>query len=126
MTSLVVFVGAGLGGLLRYALGGWVQESSGSTFPWGTLVINVSGSVALALVYAVLEGTRLTPQYRAFIGIGILGGYTTFSTFSYEAMRLLQDAQWGRAGAYVLASVAGSLAGALVGFRIGVNILSRG
>jgi len=126
MLPVVVFLGAGLGGLTRYALSGWVQQQAGSGFPWGTLVVNVTGSLVLALVYTMLEATRLAPSWRAFVGIGFLGGYTTLSTFSYETLRRLQDAQWHRATGYILASVGFSMAGALAGFGIGARILTRG
>jgi CrcB protein len=126
MMPVVVFFGAGLGGVARFAVGGWIQQHAGSTFPWGTLVINVTGSLALGFLLTLLEGTRASPEWRAFVGIGFMGGYTTFSTFSYETIRLLQEAQWSRAGAYMLASVAVSLAGALAGFRLGTTILTRG
>lgn len=89
MTSFAIFVGAGLGGLGRYVVIAWVQSIGGATFPWGTLLINVTGSLLLTFVYAVLEGTAGAPEWRAFRGIGVIGGYTTFSTFSYEAVSLL-------------------------------------
>jgi CrcB protein len=126
MTPFVVFLGAGLGGVARYALGGWIQDHAGSSFPWGTLVINTTGSFALAMIYSLLEGTSASQQWRAFAGIGVLGGYTTFSTFSYETIRLVQDAQWNRAALYVVASVGVSLIGAVAGFGIGAAILKKG
>lgn len=125
MVPLVIFVGAGIGGLARYTLSEWVQPSSGS-FPWGTLVVNVTGSLLLALTYGLLEGTAVAPEWRAFLGIGVLGGYTTFSTFSYEAVRLLQDGEWQRAALYVVGSVVVSLAAAMIGFRLASELLHRG
>ena len=118
MAPLVIFVGAGLGGVARYGLSIWMQTLAGAGFPWGTLVINVSGSLLLTLVYGLLEGSGAAPEWRAFLGIGFLGGYTTFSTFSYEAVRLLQDGEWTRALAYALGSVLLSLLGAILGFRL--------
>ena len=126
MTALVIFVGAGLGGLGRYALSAWVQRLGDGTFPSGTLLINVSGSALLTFTYALLEGTAAAPEWRAFLGIGILGGYTTFSTFSYEAVRLLQDGERGTALLYILASVILSLGGAFLGFRLASVLLQRG
>jgi fluoride exporter len=123
MTGLVIFLGSGLGGLARYAAGVWIQNMSRSEFPWGTLVINVSGSLLLGLVYGTLDSISAAPEWRAFLGIGVLGGYTTFSTFSYEAVRLLQDGEWDRALWYVLGSVIVSLAAALLGFRLGSDLL---
>lgn len=123
MIWLVVVIGGGLGALARYELGGWIQEAAGASFPWGTLFINVSGSLLLAFIYAFLEGSRARPEWRAFLGIGFCGGYTTFSTFSYEAFRLLQDGQWQRATTYMLASVVCALAGTLAGFYLGETML---
>jgi CrcB protein len=126
MTMLAVFVGAGLGGLTRYGISEWIHHSAGPAFPWGTLVINVSGSLLLTFVYAVLEGTAAAPEWRAFLGVGLLGGYTTFSTFSYETVRLIQDGDWSRAGLYVGASVVASLGAAIIGFNLGLSFLRRG
>jgi fluoride exporter len=126
MVAFLIFLGAGLGGLARYGLSGWIQGASGDGFPWGTLFINVTGSLLLTTVYGVLESTAALPEWRAFLGIGILGGYTTFSTFSYEAVRLLQDGDWERATLYVVGSVLLSLAGAVLGFRLASLLLQRG
>lgn len=126
MTALLIFIGAGLGGLARYGLSSWVQDQAGPAFPWGTLAINVSGSMLLAFTYALLEGIPAASEWRAFLGIGILGGYTTFSTFSYETMRLIQDGEWGRASFYVAGSVMISLGAAIAGFNLAAHILRRG
>lgn len=124
MAALVVFVGAGLGGLARWTLSGWMQGAGGAGFPWATLVVNVSGSLLLTLVYGLVEGAPNAPAWRAFLGIGLIGGYTTFSTFSLEALRLLHAAEWQRALGYVVGSVALSLAGALLGFRLAALLRS--
>ena len=126
MLALVIFIGAGLGGLARYGVGGWIQAAGGAGFPWGTLLINVTGSLLLTFVYALLEGTPAAPEWRAFLGIGVLGGYTTFSSFSYETLRLVQDGEWERALVYVAGSVVLSLAGAVLGFRLASVVLQRG
>ena len=126
MTALAVFVGAGIGGLARYAMSAWVQAATGQYFPWATLLINVTGSLLLTLIYGVLEGISAAPEWRAFLGIGVIGGYTTFSTFSHEAVRLLQDGEGERALLYVLGSVMLSLAGALVGLWLASELLRRG
>lgn len=126
MVAFAIFVGAGIGGLTRYAVSGWAQAAVGPNFPWGTLLINVTGSLLLTFTYGLLEGTTAAPEWRAFLGIGVLGGYTTFSTFSYEAVRLLQDGEWERALFYILGSVVLSLAGAVLGFSLGSALLRRG
>ncbi len=109
---------------MRYALGTWIQQLTGSGFPWGTLAVNVTGSLLLGFIYAFLEGTAVAPEWRLFAGIGFCGGYTTFSTFSYESIRLLQDGEWKGATAYVLASVALSLIGLFVGLRVATVLRS--
>ncbi len=126
MLAFVIFVGAGIGGVARYVVSGWVHAAAGPGFPWGTLLINVTGSLLLTFVYGLLDGTPAAPEWRAFLGVGVLGGYTTFSTFSYETVRLLQDGEWQRALLYVLGSVVLSLAGAVLGVRAGSTILHRG
>ena len=95
--------------------------------PLLTVTISVlAGSLLLTFVYAVLEGTAAAPEWRAFLGIGLLGGYTTFSTFSYETVRLIQDGDWSRAGLYVGVSVFASLGAAIIGFNLGLSFLRRG
>src|SRR5215208_380607 len=103
---LYVALGSAIGGVARYLVGGLVQRLFDSTFPFGTLVINVSGSFLLGafIRYATATPT-LTPDLRAFLTIGLCGGYTTFSTFSYETLALLEDGEWSRAGWYVAASI---------------------
>ena len=77
-------------------------------------------------MYAFLEGTAAAAEWRAFLGIGVLGGYTTFSAFTYETLRLLQDGQWERALLYATGSVVLSLTGAVLGLRMASVVLQRG
>lgn len=104
-----VFLGGGLGSLGRWWIGGWVAHRFGPTFPWDTLVVNVTGSFIIGLVATLTgpEGRFLAPvSFRQFLLIGICGGYTTFSSFSLQTLNLAHDGQWVRAGANVLLSVA--------------------
>ena len=117
MLALLAFVGAGLGGVARYAIG-TLFPADGTGFPWPTFIINVSGSLLLGFVYAVLDGGSTSPEWRTFLGVGLLGGYTTFSTFSHETLRLAQQGEWQRAGLYVLASVLCAVAATLLGLRL--------
>lgn len=89
---VAVFIGAGIGGTLRYVLGGWMAERWGVSFPWHTLVINVSGAFLLGVLIALtVERSLLPASTRLFLGVGILGGFTTFSTLSYESVALVEQ-----------------------------------
>jgi CrcB protein len=112
---LAVFVGGGLGATLRYAIGGWVQSAIGSFFPWGTLVVNASGCLAIGVLATLLEERSLLgPSWRLFLLVGLLGGYTTFSSFGLETWRLVEAGDWLRAAANAAASFGIGL-GAVVG-----------
>jgi CrcB protein len=111
-----VAVGSAVGGVSRYALGGLIQARAGDTFPVGTLVINITGSFLLGfLLRYALETTAVSPEVRAMLTTGFCGGYTTFSTFSYETVSLLEEGDWKRAGWYVALSVVLSIVGTFVG-----------
>lgn len=110
MNTLLVFLGAGLGGVLRHGVN-LVALRLGSGFPWGTLGINVVGSVLMGLVTGWLALRGGLPQTRLFLATGLLGGFTTFSTFSLEAVTLLERGEWPAALAYVLVSVLAGIGG---------------
>jgi CrcB protein len=120
MTLVAISIGAVLGANARYLLGGWIAERFGTSFPYGTLVINVTGSILIGIAL-VIASDRLAPSwFRPFVAIGFLGSYTTFSTFSFETLNLVED------GAWLLAAVnaVGSVVAALVGVYLG-TILAR-
>ena len=99
-----------LGCLARYALSGWVYELAGSALPYGTFVVNVAGAFLIGLVMEFcLRSTAVSPELRIGLTIGFLGGFTTFSTFSYETFRLLESAQLPQALGNVLLSVTACL-----------------
>ncbi len=111
-----IFLAGGAGALLRYALAGVVQERAGDGFPWGTLVVNVVGCFAIGvLATAFEERSVLSPELRLALLVGLLGGFTTFSTFGLETWRLLEDAELARALANVAGSVAAGLAAVVAG-----------
>ena len=123
MTALFIALGGAAGALARYGLGGWVQNRAGFAFPWGTLAVNVSGCLLLGLAAGLFQGVRLTPDLRALITIGFLGAFTTFSTFGYETVVLIQEGAWVRAAAYALGSVAVGVVAVWVGLRLGAVLL---
>jgi len=121
---LYVALGSAIGGVSRYLLGGLVQRMLDTTFPAGTLLVNVTGSFLLgAIIRYALDTPSLTPEIRAFLTIGFCGGYTTFSTFSYETMALLKDGEWARAGVYITASVVLSLIATFLGFALARQVI---
>ncbi len=102
----MVGVGGCLGSILRFWLGSYIGNKMGTRFPYGTLVINITGSFLIGLVFAVLTAkTQWSPNWRYLILIGFIGGYTTFSSFEYETLRTIQDGQIGLGLLYVAASV---------------------
>jgi CrcB protein len=117
MTLILIAIGGALGALARYGLAGWVQERAGF-FPWGTLVVNVIGCFLLGFAFRWLEATAVPAEWRHAATIGLLGAFTTFSTFSFEAVALAQDGDWPRAAGYVLLSVALGLAAVLAGLGV--------
>jgi CrcB protein len=102
MSYFWIFLGGGLGSITRFAGSGYVARHFGETFPWGTLLVNVTGSFIIGF-FATLtdpDGRWLVaPSTRQFVMIGVCGGYTTFSSFSLQTLNLARDGEWFRAGA---------------------------
>jgi CrcB protein len=116
--ALLVFLGA-TGTLARYGLQGLVQYRTGSSFPTGTLAVNLLGCFILGGVAQFgLHHLSLPPEWRIGITVGFLGAFTTFSAFSWETVSLLEDGEWSRAVLYVGASIIGGLLGILLGMRV--------
>lgn len=106
MALLLVAVGGGIGSVARYLVGGWFADRFGPAFPYGTFVINVTGSFIIGFFLAFAqERISLSPYWRLFFAVGFVGGYTTFSTFEYESVRLLQDGEMLLGALYLLGSV---------------------
>lgn len=118
--SLMVFAGGGMGAVLRHQIGramtGWFGPGAMSAFPWATLAVNVSGSVAMGLLAGWLaRHGGAGEHWRLFLGVGLLGGFTTFSAFSLELMLLIERGQPGTAFVYAAVSVLAALAGLYIG-----------
>jgi len=112
-----IAVAGAFGALARYGLEGLVSDRAHGAFPWGTFVVNISGSFLLGLVFVLMtERTVVDPWLRSSLTIGFLGAYTTFSTLSLESYRLLEDGALGLA----LANTLGSLAAGLTAVYLGV------
>jgi CrcB protein len=103
---VMVGVGGCLGSILRFWLGSFIGSRMGTRFPYGTMVINITGSFLIGFVFALLTvKTHWSPNWQYLILIGFIGGYTTFSSFEYETLRTIQDGQLGLGLLYVAASV---------------------
>ncbi len=105
MIWLYIAVGGAVGAMARYGLGGWVQDRAGFQFPWGTLVVNLLGCLLIGFFMRYVESARLSPELRAMVTVGLLGAFTTFSTFSYETVALLEEGVWARAALYSFGSL---------------------
>lgn len=120
-----VAVGGALGSVARYLVGTLVQARAGAGFPVGTLLVNVTGSLLIGVLMRwATAGSAIGPEMRVLLVTGICGGYTTFSTFSYETVALLEDGEHARALLYVVLSVALSLAATAAGFALARAALS--
>lgn len=118
----------GLGGLAgtfaRFGLQGAVQGWTGSRFPWGTFAVNVAGSFLVGFIARVGTGSALlAPETRAGLLVGLCGGFTTFSTYSYETVQMLQAGAYARAAAYAAGSVVVSLAATVAGIVLASRLL---
>jgi len=116
---LYVGIGAFLGANARYWVGGWAADRFGIVFPYGTFIINVTGSFAIGLLAAFFAERAFSPNWRLFLMVGFLGGYTTFSSYSYEALSLLEDGGYLLAALYLVGSPIVGLAGCWAGVAIG-------
>ena len=112
MTYIVVFVGGGIGAVVRFVLATWIGQRWGRSFPLGTFVINVSGSFLIGFLMTLMAELFVeNPQWRLFLVVGGLGGYTTFSTFQYETGQLVFDGEiWYAALNIILSVTAGFIA----------------
>ena len=124
-TFWAIAIGAAIGGVSRYYLASAIQQRVGATFPWGTFLINVTGSLLLGFIirYA-LASPAVSVEMRALLTTGFCGGYTTFSTYSYETATLMEEGQYERAGLYALGSVLLALVATFAGFILARELLA--
>lgn len=122
---LAVAAGGAIGSVARYLMAGWIGHIAGPGFPLGVMVVNILGSAVMGVL---VEGFALvwnaSPEWRAFLTVGVLGGFTTFSSFSLDAVLLFQKGEVGMGTIYVLGSVALSLAGLVAGLHIARAVLT--
>jgi CrcB protein len=119
-TIIGVAVAGAVGALARYGLDGAVSRRTNGAFPWGTFVVNISGSFVIGVLFTVLTERWMAPPWlRSTLMIGLLGAYTTFSTLSLESYRLLEDRAYGVAAANLFGSLAAGLVAVYAGVVVG-------
>lgn len=115
---VLVGIGGALGSIARFWLNGLISAQVGELFPWGTLIVNVTGSFVIGFI-ATIGGPDgrwfMSAHTRSFLTIGVCGGYTTFSSFSLQTLNLARNGEWMRAGGYTVGSVVACLAGVWLG-----------
>ena len=122
---LLVAVGGGVGSVLRYLTSGLAARWLGLDFPYGTLIVNVTGSLLIGVVQALAEEAAVLPEpSRLFLSAGVMGGFTTYSAFSYETMRLIEFDAFGRALVNVVVTTLVCLGVCALGLAAGRYVLS--
>ena len=124
MMWLFVACGGALGAMARYSIGHWLLVPT-KVFPWGTLTVNVIGSLLMGIFYVlIIEKYYLSPQWRPFIMVGFLGAFTTYSTFALEAFLLWQQGQLVHALIYSISSLLGCIAAIVIGIWLTTKIVN--
>jgi len=124
MTPLLVALGGGLGAVARYQVAGWVLRHTAPGFPWGTLTVNLSGSFLLGLLLPAANPLMHPPSPgAALLGVGFLGAFTTFSTFSFDTLSLIRSGKGPRAALYVGMSLGLGLVTLALGIGVGSVVL---
>lgn len=116
---VAVSLAGGIGAALRFVVDGAVRGRAPASFPYGTLIVNLSGSLVLGLLAGLTLGRVLPPEWQLVVGTGLLGGYTTFSTASVETVRLVEERRWAAALMNGLGMLLGCVLAAWVGYLIG-------
>lgn len=118
--KIVLFVGLGsfIGGISRYVVSLFIQNKFLSTFPYGTLAVNIIGCFLIGIIYGFSERGNMNAEWRIFLATGIMGGFTTFSSFSNETVSMLRDAQYLQAFSYIFFSVIIGLAVTFAGISL--------
>jgi CrcB protein len=122
---LLVCAGGAIGSGARYLVGSWAVAAWGTGFPWGTLAVNLTGSFLISVImYLGLEVGAVGPDLRMFLAVGVLGGFTTYSSFNHETLALAQRGQWGLAAGYVGATLLGAWVAGLAGLLLAQFVAS--
>ena len=116
---MLVALGGAIGSAARYLVGAFVANRFGPDFPWGTFIVNVSGSFFIGVILSLVGGGQLPAGARLFLAVGVMGGYTTFSTYSNETLQLVQGGEVGAAMFNALGQVVAGFIGVYLGVVLG-------
>ena len=120
MRVALVALGGAIGSVARYGVGALAAQLFGAAFPWGTLLVNLSGSFLIAtIMHVALSGTAVSLELRIFLTTGIMGGFTTYSSFNYETLALINQRAYGLASLNVAATVVGCFVAGVLGLAAG-------
>ena len=121
MSPLVhVALGGAVGSCARYLVGNWMRTSFGSSLPWGTLAVNIAGSLAIGVLMALPgRASWFSEEARLLLVVGLLGGFTTYSSFNHETLSLFQSGDWARGAGYIALTLVGCIAAGLGGMALG-------
>ncbi len=119
MNVLLVALGGAIGSAARYLVGAVIANRFGPDFPWGTFIVNVSGSFLIGVILSLVGGGQLPAGARLFLAVGVMGGYTTFSTYNYETLQLIQGGEFGAATFNTLGQVVAGLVAVYLGMVLG-------
>jgi CrcB protein len=122
MILMLIAAGGAVGAVSRYLLGEWIQAAAGPAFPWGTLAVNTVGSLLLGALAGFTATTGVSEELRILMSVGLLGAFTTFSTYSMEAVVMLRSGEAGKALLYVGSSVALALVAAWTGWQATLSL----
>ncbi len=118
-TTLLIGVGGAFGAMARYLLSIWITQAIGTQFPWGILCVNIAGCLAMGLIAGLgAQMIHMPDELKLFLATGVIGGFTTFSAFSLDAVQLVERGAYMDAAVYTLVSVAGSIAALLTGMML--------
>ncbi len=122
---LLVCAGGAIGSGARYLVGSWAGQAWGTGFPWGTLAVNLVGSFLIGVIMVLgLETGAISTEMRVFLAVGIMGGFTTYSSFNHETLALAQRGQWGLAASYVALTVLGGWVAGVAGLVLARTVAS--
>jgi len=122
---ILIAIGSGsfIGAVSRYLLSQLIHTKLTREFPWGTLIVNIVGCFLIGLIFGLSDRANLSQEWRLFLATGLLGGFTTYSAFSYETMSMLREGQFWYASAYIFASIVVGLIATFIGIILIENIV---